>query len=215
MSNPVYRNVVRHVGRRQTFKKLDMSYAYQQLKLDVPSRAFTTINTHRGLFQYTRLLFGVSVSPGIFQRTIENVLQGIPHVCVILDDILITGTSDQEYLETLELILQRMELSGLRIRRNKCTFNALSIVYLGHMIDHEGLHPINDKVRVDQLAPAPKNVTELESFLSLVNYYGTFLPNLSTRLAPLHLLLRKQVSWKWGPPQDLAFQSIKKMLHLH
>ena len=91
------------------FTKLNMSQAYQQLELDVPSRAFTTINTHRDIFQYTRLPFGVSGLPDIFQRTIKNVLQGIPHVSVYLDDILITGTSGQEHLEKLELVLQCLE----------------------------------------------------------------------------------------------------------
>ena len=81
------------------------------------------------------------------------------------------------------------------------------------MIDHDGLHSTNDKVRAIQLAPAPSNVRELKSFLGLVNYYGKFLPDLSTHLASLHLLLRKQVSRNWGPSQDLAFLLIKKMLH--
>ena len=139
-----------------------MSHAYQQLELDVPSRAFTTINTHRGLFQYARLPFCVSVSPGIFQRTNENVLQGIPQLCLYIDDILITGTSDQEHLDTLELALQRGKSSGLRLRRDKCTFNASFIVYLGHVIDYEGLHPPNDKLRAVQLDPEHKNVTELK-----------------------------------------------------
>ena len=89
----------------------------------------------------------------------------------------------------------------------------MSIVYLGHTIDHEGLHQTNDKVSGIQLAPAPNNVTELKSFLGSVNYYGKFLPDLSTGLSPLHLLLRKQISWKWGPSQDLVIQPIKKMLH--
>ena len=56
----------------KTFTKLDMSHAYQQLELDVPSHAFTTINIHRGLPQYTRLSFGISASTGSFQRTNEN-----------------------------------------------------------------------------------------------------------------------------------------------
>ena len=91
-------------------------------------------------------------------------LQGIPHVCVCHDDKLITGTSDQEHLETLELVLQPLESSRLRLRRDKCPFNPLSIVYLGYMIDRECLHPNNDKVCAVQLAPATKNVTELKSF---------------------------------------------------
>ena len=60
------------LGGGKTYTKLDMSNAYQQLVLDQPSRQYTTINTHRGLFQYSRLPFGVSASPGLFQRTMDK-----------------------------------------------------------------------------------------------------------------------------------------------
>ena len=72
----------------QQFSKLDLSQAYQQIILDDDSRKYTTINTHRGLYQYTRLPFGISSSPAIFQRTMDSVLQGILHVICYLDDIL-------------------------------------------------------------------------------------------------------------------------------
>ncbi|CAB3981663.1 Hypothetical predicted protein [Paramuricea clavata] len=65
-----------------------MSQAYQQLRLDEESKKYTTINTHKGLYQYNRLPFGISSAPGIFQRTLENSLQGIPSVIVRVDDIL-------------------------------------------------------------------------------------------------------------------------------
>ena len=68
----------------KTFSKLDLAHAYQQLELDEESRKLVVINTQKGLFQYNRLPFGVSAAPGIFQRTIEGVLRGIPHVCVYL-----------------------------------------------------------------------------------------------------------------------------------
>jgi hypothetical protein len=55
-----------------------MSQAYQQLLLDEESKQYTTIYTHKGLYQYNRLPFGVSSAPGIFQPTMENMLQGIP-----------------------------------------------------------------------------------------------------------------------------------------
>lgn len=71
--------------------KLDLSQAYQQLVLDEESKGFTTINTHKGLFRYNRILYGISSTPGIFQRTIESLLQGIPQVVVRIDDILVTG----------------------------------------------------------------------------------------------------------------------------
>ncbi len=69
----------------------------------------TTINTHKGLFRYTRLPFGISAAPSIFQRTMESILQGILHVAIYLDDTLVRGPSQEEHLKTLEEVLQRLE----------------------------------------------------------------------------------------------------------
>ena len=95
------------------FSKLDLAHAYNQIPLDEGSTACVTINTHKGLYRYTRLPFGVSSAPSIFQRTMENLLQGLSHVCVYLDDILVTGRSEEEHLQTLESVLSRLEQVGL------------------------------------------------------------------------------------------------------
>lgn len=92
---PKTEDLLATLGGGEKFTKLDMSQAYQQMTLDEESRKFTTINTHKGLFQYNRLPFGVSSAPGIFQRTMENLLQGIPNVIVRMDDILISGKDDE------------------------------------------------------------------------------------------------------------------------
>ena len=75
----------------QTFTKLDLSQAYQHLLLDENSKKYTTINTHQGLYEYTRLPFGIASAPAIFQKTMDFILQGVPHVVCYIDDILITG----------------------------------------------------------------------------------------------------------------------------
>ena len=178
----------------KTFTKLDLQNAYQQLLLDEKSQELVTINTHRGLFQYTRLHFGIASAPAIFQRTMETVLQGLPCVCVYLDDILVTGASEKEHLEHLKLVLQKLDDVGLRLKRSKCQFMVSHVEYLGHRIDQEGLHPTAGKVEAIQKAPAPTNKTQLKAFLDLVNYYCKFLPHLSSRLSPLYLLLKKEQS---------------------
>ena len=66
----------------QTFSKLDLAQAYLQIPLVETSKSMVAINTSRGLFHYNRLPFGVSSALAIFQRTMENVLQGIPHTSV-------------------------------------------------------------------------------------------------------------------------------------
>ena len=85
----------------KAFTKLDMSQAYQQLVLEEESQNFVVINTHRPLFHFNRLPFGVSTAPAIFQRLMESILNGISGVVVYLD-IIITGPTEEAHLATLE-----------------------------------------------------------------------------------------------------------------
>ena len=123
------------------FTQLDMSQAYQQLLLDDQSKNYVVVNTHRGLFRYNRLPFGVSSAPGIFQPTMENLLQGIPNVVVYIDDILIMGPMEDEHLKTLAEVLDRIEKARLLLQRSKCLFMAPSVVYLSHR-RRSGLAPL-------------------------------------------------------------------------
>ena len=161
---------------------------------------------------YCRLPFGVSSSPGIFQRCMENILQGISHVCVYLDDILITGSTHEEHIANLKEVLHRLSKAGLRLKLAKCTFMAKEVVYLGHKLSAEGLFPTPEKIKAIQKAPHPKNLTELKAFLGLVNYYSRFIPNLSSILEPLYRLLRKSIKWHWKRDQEKSFQKAKAML---
>ena len=189
-----------------------MSQAYQQLILEEESREFVVVNTHRGLFRYKRLPFGVSSAPGIFQRVMEAILRNIPGVVVYIDDIIVTAATDEEHLAALEEVLRRLEEAGLRLRRNKCVFLASSVEYLGHRIDAQGLHPTDGKVRAVQEAPSPENKTELKAYLGLLTYYAKFLPKLSTVMTPLYKLLRHDEPWQWTKKTEESFNQSKKLL---
>ena len=196
----------------KSFSKLDMSQAYQQLVLDEESRKYVVINTHRGLFRYNRLPFGVSSAPGIFQRVMESVLRGISGVVVYLDDILITAPTEEEHVAILAEVLKRLQEAGLCLKRDKCVFLSPSVTYLGHVIDSQGLHPIQGKVKAIKDAPQPNNVAELKSYLGLLTYYSKFLRNLSSILAPLHKLLKHSEPWCWTKEQSQAFNKSKELI---
>ena len=196
----------------KVFTKLDLRQAYQQVLLDEDSQKLVTINTQKGLFQFTRLPFGVSSAPGIFQRLMENILQGIPKVTVYLDDILIAGSSEAEHLTLLEKVLTRLQQAGLRVSKDKCSFMVKTVEYLGHVIDAEGLHPLPGKVEAVQNAPSPQDVSQLRSYLGLLTYYSKFLPKLSTVVAPLNQLLSASNPWKWTEVEERAFQASKQLL---
>uniref|UniRef100_A0A1X7SPZ3 Reverse transcriptase domain-containing protein n=2 Tax=Amphimedon queenslandica TaxID=400682 RepID=A0A1X7SPZ3_AMPQE len=190
-----------------------LKHAYLQISLDEVSKILTTINTPKGLFQYERLPFEVSSAPSLFQCTIENLLSHLHHVCVYIDDILVTGTDDADHINNLHAVLQTLEEAGLTLKESKCKFGVPSVEYLGHIIDSDGLHPSEAKVKAIWEAPTPINVTELKSFLRLFNYYHKFLPDVATVLSPLHLLLCEDPSWKWSQDQEKAFQKAKAMLY--
>ena len=150
---PKTEDMLATLGGGNTSTKLDMSQAYQQLLLDEESKKFTTINTHKGLYQYNRLPFGVSSAPGIFQRTMENLLQGIPHVVVQVDDILVSGKGDPDHLANLEAVLSRLSTAGLKLRLAKCLFVQPEVTYCGYVISGDGIQPVAAKVDAIKNAP--------------------------------------------------------------
>lgn len=196
----------------QQFTKLDLSQAYQQVQLEENSRRYLTINTHKGLYHYNRLPYGVASAPAIFQKIMDQVLQGMDGVICYLDDILITGKDADSHLANLEEVLRRLESHNLRVKQEKCEFMKSSVSYLGHVIDALGIHPMKEKTDAIQRASVPKNVTELRSFLALLNYYGKFIPNLSTLIQPMTVLLHKDVDWQWSDTCQKAFESAKQSL---
>jgi hypothetical protein len=119
---PTPEEVLAKIAGGQKFSKIDLKCAYQQLVLDDKSQELVTINTSRGLFRYTRLPFGTSSSPAIWQRFIDQVLQGLDSVCVIQDDVLVTGDDDDNHIANLENVLQRFQKFGLRLKPEKCKF---------------------------------------------------------------------------------------------
>lgn len=139
------------MGGGNKYSKLDMSQAYQQPSLDFTtliyeSKAYTTLNTRKGLYQYHRLSFGVSSAPGIFQRTMENLLQGISHVVVRVVDIL-RAKINEDYLENLRSVSEKLSNAGIRLRKEKCFFMEPEVIFCGYVINGNGLKPVASRER--------------------------------------------------------------------
>jgi hypothetical protein len=196
----------------QKFTKIDLRQAYLHLEVDDESKQLMTINTHKGLYRYNRLLFGIASAPAIWQRTMDQVLNGLGGVQCMLDDMIITGSSDEMHLHNLRNVLQRLQNYGLRANLQKCYFLKENVTYCGHEISAEGLRKTPDKIQAVRETPTPKNVKEVRAFLGLVNYYHRFLPNSATVLKPLNELLEKDRKWDWTDKCEKAFEDTKTMI---
>ena len=146
----------------------------------------------------------------------EKILQGIEGVTVYIDDILVTGRTEEQHLHTLEIVLERLHQYGLRLKRGKCSFMQPSVQYLGYVIDKEGLHTTPEKVQAILNSPIPKDVYMYSSYVrssdSVTTIYGKFIPNLSTIAQPLNQLLCKNVPWKWTGKYQTTFETLKEKL---
>lgn len=193
----------------QLYTKLDLSRGYNQLVLSEESRKLVALSTHRGVYLMNRLPFGISPACGIFQREIENLLEGIPYVVVFIDDILITGTTDETHKQNIKRVLKRLQKAGLKLEKSKCEFFKQEITYLGHTITNAGVKKCKAKVEALTNAPTPTNVPEIRAFCGLANYYGKFVNGMASTLSPLYRLLRKDVKFDWSDECEQAFKQIK------
>ncbi|XP_043063528.1 uncharacterized protein K02A2.6-like [Drosophila ficusphila] len=209
---PAINTLLASIEGGSIFAKIDLAQAYQQLVVDENTALMQTITTHKGAFKVTRLQFGISSAPGIFQSCIERILQNISGVLPYFDDIVIMGKSEEELASRLNEVLTRMDQAGLRLRKEKCQFGVSSIEFLGFKVDALGIRPSADKVKAIHEAPPPKEKKQLQAFLGLTNFYHSFLPKKATIAEPLHRLLDKNVPWTWRPVHQKAFAELKSLI---
>lgn len=121
-----------------SFSELDLTHAYMQFPLDESCSDLLTIVTHKGLLRYTKIPEGVSPAPADVQRKMDECLCGIDCVIAYLDNIYVTGRSEEEHKENLEKVCSRLQECGLCANINKCKFMQKRIEVLGFVIDKDG-----------------------------------------------------------------------------
>ena len=129
-----------------------------------------------------------------------------------VDDIAIGELTGEEHRENLIKVCVTLREAGLTVIWTKCQLFRDEIEYCGHVMSAEGIMPLQSNLEAVRDAPSPTNVSELKALLGMVNYYRSFLPNLSTVMEALHQLLRKGVQCKWTEERSKAFCTLKNLL---
>lgn len=215
-------DVIDRLANSRFYAHLDLKSGYWQVKIDKASRQYTAFTTPwRGLYEWVRLAFGLKNAPALFQRTMETVLKGLLgiHCLVYLDDIVVFGATESEYLDSLAAVLQRLRFYDLRVNLPKCKFFVTQFIYLGHEISATGIRPDPEKVAPLLNFPAPFDAEHLSKFLGLCGWYRRFVPNFSSLAAPLHKMMHADQRLSpnsklvvWSPEAQYSFDTIKKVL---
>ena len=209
---PSLEDMLHKLNGAKVFSKLDATSGFYQIPLEKESSKLTTFITPFGRYRYTRLPFGISSAPEIFQRTMEHILEGEKQVIVFYDDILVFGYDDDDHEKALKSCINKTVDAGLKLNKKKCEFGVDEIEFLGHIISKDGIRADPKKVKAITEMPEPTNVAELRRVLGMINFLGRFLPNLSEVLKPVTELLEKDKAWQWAEPQRRALSKAKELL---
>ena len=209
---PTVDEVLQSRNQSTVFSKLDLKWGYHQLELHPDSRSITTFTAHCGLYQYKRLMFGITSAPEVYQHVIQQSLQGCEGVANISDDIIIHGKNTEEHDRRLQRVLKRLKEKNLTLNAEKCKFHMTQMVFMGLMLSDNGIGPAEDKVRAIVDVREPQSASEVRSFLGLANYNARFIPDFTTVAEPLRSLTKKGVHFEFGEEQKNAFNELKRRL---
>ena len=209
---PTAEEVLQEMAGAKYFSKIDLKQGYHQLELDPDSRDVTTFVTHVGLFRYKRLMFGINAASEIFQHEVQKVIQGIPGVRNISDDIGVSGRTKPEHDERLWEVLRRLHKAGFTINLTKCLFGVPEMTFFGYKVSRDGVDIEAQKVKAVLEAREPETATEVRSFLGLVNFSARFIPDLSTIAEPLRQLTRNDVPFEFDKKERDAFNKLKQAI---
>ena len=211
--SPTIEEISHKFAGAKVFSKLDAQSGYLAVILDEESSLLTTFNSPFGRYKFLRLPFGLNVSQDHFQQMIDTILQDCPGTTGISDDIVVFGKNTEEHDKNLKSLFEKAREFGLVFNSKKCKIRQKEISFFGMVWNESGIHP--DPEKCDQIhnKPEPKNTTELQSFLGMIQYLSSFIPNLSKHTDALRGLLQKDTEWQWNKSHKKAFKTLKDMVH--
>ncbi|UYV72493.1 K02A2.6-like [Cordylochernes scorpioides] len=214
---PRIEDILDRLAQAKYFSTADISSAYWQVPIHPDSRPLLAFATFEGLYQPTRLPFGLKTSPQIYERAISQVLQrhGLDCVAHYFDDFIIYSNTLEEHQNHLRQFFAFCEAEKLQLNFAKCEFFKQSINFLGYTITAGTITPLTRNTDIIHAIKQPHNRKTLQSFLGAVNVYNKFIPEYARLRAPLNNLLKKDVVWNWNEACQKAFIDLKGNLTQH
>jgi len=155
--------------------------------------------------------FGLTNAPAVFQALVNDVLRDFLNrsVFVYLDDILVCSRNNEEHVQHVRQVLQRLLENKLFVKAEKCEFHVNSVSFLGYIIESGQVRPDPEKIKPVIEWPKPTTVKQLQQFLGFANFYRRFIRDYNRVAAPL-TKLTSSAALSWTPEADVAFAELKR-----
>lgn len=190
------------------FTKLDLTNAFHHIKLGERSKGMTTFLSPKGMYRFTRMVFGVNCAPEAFQQIMEDMFRDVSNVVVYIDDLLIFAKDLPSLQETTEKVIKILKANCLTLNFDKCDFEKTELQFLGHKLTTNGLNIAEKKVEDIKRFQSPKNTSDLKSFLGLAAFVSAYTSQFATIAKPLWDLAKSR-ELKWTEQEEKAFCDLK------
>lgn len=194
------------------FTTMDALCGYWQIELAEEDRHLTTFITPHGRFQYCRGPMGFAATGDAYCLRGDIALQGVKNCVKVVDDILLYDADYTTHLTRIHQVLTRCREFGITINKDKFEVAAPKVDFCGFTLSMAGIAADQDKVIAIRDFPTPANLTDLRSFMGLVNQLAEFTPEISAAAQPLRPLMSPKRQFLWTPDHDEAFRRVKAAL---
>ena len=183
--------ILLELAQAKAFSTVYLQSGYWHCILDNESSLLTTLATPFGRYPWCRLPFGLSVSSEIFQKRINQTLDGLNGVLNIPDDILVGGMgntieeANAVHNRNLEVLLTRCHERNITLNRDKLKLQRKEVSFMGHILTGNGVKMDPDKAKAVQDMPRPEDIEGVQRLNGFVNYLAKFLPGLADVMEPL------------------------------